>query len=81
MTADDLRDWLRLSTEYDPLRVSLLDAVDELEHGRDELLLRAMRALAVDEPANRHPAAVLRHQRAVELHEELLAMYRAGELG
>lgn len=78
--ADDLRDALRLSYRGDRL-VDLLDAVDDLEHGRDELLLRAMRCLEPSgEPVNRHPLTIARAQRAASLRRELLAMYDAGEL-
>lgn len=80
MTADDLRDWVKLATSFDALRVELLDAIDELEHSRDGLLFRAFTSLATDEPANRHPLAVLRHERAVALHGELRALFNSGEL-
>lgn len=58
----------------------MLDALDDLEHGRDALLVRAYRALDYGEPRDRHPYQVVKHEAAKVLSGELRAMIASGEV-
>lgn len=79
VTADELRDLVRVFFPSGSVPEAL-EAIAELEHSRDDLLFRCFTSLATDEPANRHPLAVLRHNRATVLSEELRAMFDSREL-